>query len=184
MKQKTLLNKENSLLLIVDLQEKLVLSIKKAKTVIKNVVKLIKVAKILNIPILLTEQKNLGKTVKEIKKEIDKINPILKIEFNCFNNKNFKKQISKIKKKQIILVGLEAHICILETALGAPQKYKIFVIEDAVSSRNLNDLKVAIERMRMKEIEILTAEMVIFELLKKAGTQEFKKILPLVKEKT
>jgi nicotinamidase-related amidase len=184
MKQKTLLNKENSLLLIVDLQEKLVPSIKKAKTVIKNVVKLIKVAKILNIPILLTEQKNLGKTVKEIKEEIDKINPILKIEFNCFDNKNFKKQISKIKKKQIILVGLEAHICILETALGAPQKYKIFVIEDAVSSRNLNDLKVAIERMRMKEIEILTAEMVIFELLKKAGTQEFKKTLPLVKEKT
>ena len=182
MKQNLLLIKEKCALIIVDVQEKLAQVVKKTEIVIKNIIKLIKLAKILNIPIVITEQKNLGETAKEIKNEIGKINPILKIKFNCFDNENFRKQISKIKKKELILVGFEAHICILQTALGAPQKYKIFVVEDAVSSRNLSDSKAAIERMRMKGIEILTTEMVIFELLKKAGTEEFKKVLPLVKE--
>jgi isochorismate hydrolase len=182
MKQNYLLSKEKSVLVIIDLQEKLVPVVKNPERVIKNIVKLIKLAKILKIPILFTEQKNLGETIKEIKNEIGKTNPILKLEFNCFDNENFRRQILKIKKKGLILVGLEAHICILQTAIGAPKNYKIFVVQDAISSRNLNDLKAAIERMRIKGIEILTTEMVIFELLKKAETEEFKKVLPLVKE--
>jgi nicotinamidase-related amidase len=183
MKQSKLLNKNQCALVIIDVQERLLKAIKEKDRTIKNIVKLVKVAQILKIPIIVTKQKNLGEIAKEVKKEVGEIKSVSKVEFNCFDNKDFGKEIAKTKRKELILVGFEGHICILQTALSAPKRYRIFVVEDAISSRKLEDLQIAIERLRRSEVEILSTEMVIFELIKKAETEEFKKVLPLIKDK-
>jgi nicotinamidase-related amidase len=182
MKNPKILNKDECLSIVIDVQERLIRFIQEGERVVKNILKLLKLAKILKIPIIFTQQKNLGEVLEEIKKEGGDSKVISKLEFNCFENKEFKEKISKMKRKKLILVGFESHICILETALGAPKSYKIFVVQNCISSRKLLDHNVAIERMRKNGIEVLTAEMVVFELLKKGGTHEFKKFLPLIKE--
>ena len=177
----SLLSKEDCVLVVIDMQKKLVPVITGADKAIENVIKLVKLAKILQLPIVLTEQQNLGDTVDEIKSEISEIGPITKITFSCFGLKEFADHISRLNRKTLILTGIESHICVTQTALDAPPEYSIHTVSDAVASRSPHNWEIALDRMRQSDVTITSTEMLMYELLRKAGTDEFRAALPLVK---
>ena len=177
----SLLSKEDCVLVVIDMQKKLVPVITGADKAIENVIKLVKLAKILQLPIVLTEQQNLGDTVEGIRSEIKEIQPISKITFSCFALEEFSDYISRLNRKTLILTGIESHICVTQTALDAPDEYSIHVVSDAVASRAPHNLKIALDRMQRGGATITSTEMAMYELLRKAGTDEFRAALPLVK---
>jgi len=179
-----LISKDEPALIVIDFQDKLFTHIAEKETLLENLEKLIKFMHITKIPIIVTEQypKGLGSTVPEIKNLISDFKPIEKLEFSCFGSQEFKKALEKTGKKTLILAGIETHICVTQTAIeGLENGYKIYVVEDATSSRTLQDKATAINRMRQNGATIVSTEMLIYEILKKAGTPEFKETLKLVK---
>ena len=178
---KNLLERDDSILIVIDVQDRLMPVIANREKVIHNIIRLIKFSKIIGLPVILTEQEKLGSTVSEIKKEIPDLTPITKSAFSCFLCNEFVEQIHQHGKKRLILTGVETHVCIAQTALLALPEFIVHVVNDAVSSRTLENFTVGIERMRQSGAIITSTEMVIFELLKKAGTDEFRAALQLVK---
>ncbi len=176
-----LISAKDSLLLIVDVQEKLMPVISNNDEVIANIVRLVKFANIINMPVIFTEQVKLGKTAPEIMTEHNGLNPIQKREFGCFSNDEFVNHIASLDVSTLIVAGVEAHVCISQTVTGALEKYNVHVVSDAVSSRTIQNRKVGLDRMQNNGAVITSTEMVIFELLKCAGTEEFREALRLVK---
>jgi len=184
--EKFLLNKENTALLIVDIQDRLAAAMKDKvrEDVIKNCLNLIALSKMISIPIILTEQypKGLGQTVAEIKEALAEYKPIEKIAFNCCYEQNFLDEIKKLNKKTILLTGMETHICVLQTCAGLLQEgYYVHLVRDAVCSRLKENWKTGIEFMRNAGAVITCTETVLFQLLKVAGTEEFKAISKRIK---
>ncbi|MEM2146665.1 MAG: hydrolase [Candidatus Jordarchaeaceae archaeon] len=180
----SLASKEETSLIIIDVQEKLFIQISENEKLVEKLIKLIRFAQILEIPIVLTEQypKGLGQTIPAIKCLLPSLQPIEKMEFSCFGSSKFVDTLSKIKARTLILTGIETHICVMQTAIeGLKNNYKIYVVEDATSSRNLQDKSIAIQRMIHNGATIVSTEMLIYELLRKAGTPQFKKSLEIVK---
>ncbi len=181
------INPEETLLVITDIQEKLVSAMKKdvAEEVIKNNILLIETAKIFNIPLILTEQypKGLGKTVEEIKNSLPEYKPIEKVTFSSLLEPEFEKELTKYSNiKKIILTGIETHICVWQTFLDLVKKgYTVFVPKDAVCSRKKLDWKAGLELINSAGGIVTTTEILVFQLLKRAGTQEFKALLKFIK---
>jgi len=176
-----LLKGDDVLLLVIDMQERLLPAIAEKERVIENTLKLVKFARIIGVPILLTEQQNLGETTPEIRAELGALQPIIKLEFDCFESRAFAERIRHLNRNTLIIAGIEAHICVAQTALHARARYAAQVVSDAVSSRSRHNGEVALDRMRQAGVTITSAEMVIYELLGKAGTEEFREALKLVK---
>jgi nicotinamidase-related amidase len=176
-----MIEKSDSLLVVVDIQEKLMPAITDNKKVIDNVRRLLEFSQIIDLPVILTEQENLGATLPEVKQEIPEYSPILKITFDAFLCDEFVKQVHKAKRNTLILTGIEAHICVAQTALHALPEFKVQVVSDAVSSRTAHNRTTGLERMRQSGVVITSTEMAIFELLQRAGTEEFRQALKLVK---
>ena len=179
-----LILKEGTVLVIIDVQEKLFSHMVEKVLIVKNLKKLINLAKIMKISIVLTEQypKGLGSTIPQIKRLLPAIDPIEKIEFSCLGSDKFNKVITELKAKTLIVAGIEAHICVTQTAIEALSNgYVVCVVSDAISSRIIEDKITALERMRHEGVVIVSTEMLIYELLKKAGTPEFKEMLKYVK---
>jgi isochorismate hydrolase len=176
-----LIEREDSVLLVIDIQEKLMPVIANREKVIDNTIRLLKFSEIIGLPVILTEQEKLGCTVPEIKQEIPNLQPITKLTFNCFLRDEFVEQIRQMGRKTLILTGVETHVCVAQTALYAAPHFRVHIVSDAVSSRSVDNWNVGIERMRQSGAIITSTEMLIFELLKEAGTDEFRTVLPLVK---
>ena len=176
-----LIKRKDSILAVIDVQEKLVPAISNSRKVIENIVKLIQFAKIIEMPIVLTEQKKLGATIGEIKTELPGLAPIEKIEFSAYKNSRFIKKIHELSRTNIIITGIETHICIAQTALELIPEFNVHVIYDASSSRSEEDMDIALQRLSQSGVVVSSTEMVIYELLEKAGTSEFKKTLNLIK---
>ena len=175
------LAKQNTALIVIDIQERFLPVIKNINKLIKNTIKLVKSFQLMNIPLIVTEQysKGLGKTDKRIIKELKSYKPIEKISFNCFDEKKFK--IDK-KIKNLVICGIESHVCVIQTVLAALEKgFNVYLVKDAVSSRKLSDYNIALERAKQEGVKLVSTEMVIFQLLKKAGTKEFKEISKIIK---
>ena len=169
-------------LIIIDFQERLARHISGIDEVLKNSVKLVKACKILEVPMILTEQIKLGATVKEIREVID-VKPIEKSSFSCAGCPEFNHILEKINPRRCVLIGIEAHICVLQTALDLRDRgYEIHVAVDCIGSRRELDKQIAIQRMIMKDITPTTSETVIYEILKTAQHKKFKQILEIVKE--
>jgi nicotinamidase-related amidase len=184
MSNEGLISREGTVLVIIDVQEKLFPLIFEKEKILNNILKLIRFAKIINMPVVLTEQypKGLGQTIPEIKEIIPEIKPIEKVEFSCFGSEKFRLLLKDLRAKTLIISGIETHICVAQTSLeGLSSGYKICVISDATSSRKLEDKNVALERMRQSGIIVASTEMIIYELLRAAGTQEFREALKLIK---
>jgi nicotinamidase-related amidase len=182
-KHTSIAKRNESVLLIIDLQEKLYPHIFERNKILLNIEKLIKVAKILKIPIIITEQEKLGRTIKQIREILEEdYQPIRKISFSCMESKKFRNKIKNLKRKNFIIVGIEAHICVEQTALDLlANNYKVHVVRDAVSSRKKGDIGIAIDKIGKSGAIITSTEMVIYELLESAGTKEFKQVLEIVK---
>jgi len=178
------IKKENTALLIIDLQEKLIPSIYKFEDLLDNTIKLIKGCRILNIPIIVSEQypKGLGKTIDLISNHLGDFQPITKTEFSCMENLEFQKHLKSFEKRNIIVCGIEAHICVQQTVLDLMDKdYKPIIIYDCISSRNKFNKKIAFKRMRDYGSDFTTCEGILFELLLHSKSNEFKSISEIVK---
>jgi len=178
-----IMQREKTAFVLVDVQEKFIPVIHGLDRVIKNSNVLIRAAGILGIPLIVTEQypKGLGKTCERIKLPKDS-KVIEKVHFSCFGSGEFLKELEKLKVKSIILFGIEAHVCVLQTALDALKNgFEVHIVADAVSSRSAENKSIAIERMRQSGAFIASTEMIIFQLMEKSGTVEFRQISKLIK---
>jgi nicotinamidase-related amidase len=175
---------ENTVLVVIDFQERLFPVMHDKEKLLRNAVKLIKGASVLEIPIILTEQypKGLGPTIPEIKELIPDIKPIEKVCFNCCDEETFSKALETTKRKQVLIAGIEAHICVYQTAMAlARAGYEVQVVGDCVASRNPENKLAALFKMSAVGISPTTTEMALFELLKVAKGDKFKQISSIVK---
>jgi len=171
-------------LVVVDIQEKFVPVIHELPRVIQNTLRLINGAAILRVPIFATEQyrKGLGATVPEIASAIPEFAPMEKNSFSCCGAPGFIEALRDKVVQDVILCGIEAHVCVTQTCLGLLDAgFRPFVVADAISSRTPENHRLGVERMRDAGAIIVSTEMILFELLERAGTDEFKKMLTLVK---
>jgi nicotinamidase-related amidase len=173
-------------LIVVDIQEKLLPPIFNKDTMVKNAQLLIRLAKILSIPAMVTTQysKGLGGTVTEIAWSLGEVRTIDKVEFSCFGSDEFRSGLKMLpgNRNTLLLCGMEAHICVTQTALGALNDgYLVHVASDAVGARAEWNWKVGLDRMRAAGAVISSTEMMMYELLRCSGTQQFKELLPYIK---
>jgi nicotinamidase-related amidase len=179
------LNVENSVILVIDIQERLIPVMKEKvfKKTKANVIRLLESADILNVPVLATQQytKGLGNTDSDIMSLI-KLPYIEKITFSCCGEPNFNKTLKDKNIKNVIVTGMEAHICVLQTVVELLKyNFNVHVVSDAVISREKFNWKTGLEYMRDAGAIITVTETVLFQLLKKSGTSEFKQITKLIK---
>ncbi len=178
------LNARETLLVIIDIQERLAAAMAEKDRVVANALHLIELAKLHHIPILLTEQfpRGLGPTLKEIKESLPAYEPFEKVSFNCCREEGFPTLLAAAGRKKVLLTGMETHICILQTALGLLEEgYDVHVIQDAVCSRTTNNFQVGIEFLRDAGAVITTTETVLFQILERAGSPEFKVLSKRIK---
>lgn len=175
-----LMDKNNSLLLIIDVQEHLAPVMDSPRQVISNCSKLISVAKKMNVPFIITEQypKGLGPTMFDLRQAAgEDAKYFSKLHFSCAKEPEIMKAVEESGKKQIIIAGAETHICITQTAIELKHLgYEVFVVSNASSSRDAVQNVLGLQRMSKNGIDIVTTEMVLFEWLEQAGTDEFKEI--------
>ena len=179
-----LIKPEKSCLIVIDMQERLVPAMQAPARTIKNAGILIQAAKRLDVPILLTEQypKGLGTTVPEVAKHTNDVPMLEKVHFSCMKDEKFASRFRKLNRKQAVIAGMEAHICVLQTAASLMEEgYQIFVVTDATSSRTAESEKACLDRLGAAGAGIVTTEMVVFEWLGKAGTPQFRDLLGLMK---
>jgi nicotinamidase-related amidase len=171
-------------LVVVDIQDRLLPQIFEKERLVQQIVLLLKGAAILRLPVFVTEQyrKGLGVTAPEIAAAIRPFAPMEKVTFSACGADGF---IPSLKAKEItdvILCGMESHICMLQTCLDLLERgFRVFVVADAVSSRTQENWRLGLERMRDAGAVIASVEMVLFELLERAATEEFKQVLALVR---
>ncbi len=176
--------RNNTIALIVDVQERLFPHILEHEILEKNIIILIRGLKALNIPIVVTEQykKGLGPTILSLHESLGDFHAYEKMCFSCYDESSIKSKIESFKPRTVILTGVEAHVCVLQTCIDLIESgYVPVVVEDCVSSRKPNDKKIAIERMRRDGAIITSYESILFELARISGTDEFKVISKLVK---
>jgi nicotinamidase-related amidase len=176
-----LICREHSVLVVIDVQERLMPVISRQDRVIDNVVRLLKFSQIEGLPVILTEQEKLGDTLPRIMEARPDLRPVRKLDFDCFGCREFVETTRGLGKKTLIIAGVEAHICVAQTALHAVPEFTVHAVSDATSSRTEENWQVALERMRQAGVVVTSTEMVIYELLQRAGTDEFRATLPLVK---
>jgi nicotinamidase-related amidase len=168
-------------LVVIDIQEKLLPPIHENQRLVRNSQLLIRLAKILSLPVFVTTQyvKGLGQIIPEIASLLPQVTPLDKLEFGCFGNGEFCSSVANLSNRNtLLLCGMETHICVLQTALGAlAQGHRVHVAADAVSSRTELNWQLGLERMRDAGAVISSTEMMIYELLGKSGTPAFKEML-------
>ncbi len=185
------LNAQSSFLIMIDLQEKLLPAIFNNTQIISNSTKLLTAANVLNIPLIVSQQytKGIGDTVPELKKLLPENQNILeKTEFSCCQNEKFSDAFLNMKfdsgsRDTAVLFGVESHICVLGTAIDLIEKYNlnVAIAVDSCGSRTEDNHKYAIEAARDLGCFVIPTETIIYHMLGKAGTPEFKKLLPLFK---
>jgi nicotinamidase-related amidase len=173
-------------LIVIDIQEKLLPPIFQKEQLVKNSQLLIRLAGILKVPVLMSTQysQGLGKTVPEIASLLPGTDPIDKQMFSCFGSDVFCSLLKRLpgNRNTVLLCGMESHICVTQTALGALREgYLVHVASDAVSSRTEWNWKIGLERMRAAGAVISSTEMMIYELMRSSGSPAFKELLPYLK---
>ena len=179
-----LLKPQTTALLIIDIQERILPVINNYQRVVDNTLKLIKGFKVLSLPIYFTEQypKGLGPTIQSIKEELADLKPFNKMSFSCSGAENLFDELNTKNLKQIVVCGIEAHVCVQQTVLDLIENgFQVNLASDAVSSRKEIDYSVALQRMQHHGAELTTTEAILFELLNVCGTPQFKEVSKIVK---
>ncbi len=177
-----LLDRDRSRLLIIDLQERLLPVMQNANHCVLRCVRLVQGAQLLGIPVSATEQypKGLGSTVSELKTLLGPCHE--KLRFSSADVLDWATQVQPDVRDQVVLAGIEAHVCVQQTALDLVARgFRVFVVADAVSSRSLIDQQVAFNRMVACGVTITTLEAVLFEWCETASDPLFKQVSALVK---
>jgi len=179
-----LIDREQSLLLVVDVQERLAPAIHDGTAAIAGNRRLLAGAGHLGIPILVSEQyvRGLGPTVADLLPLPTGARRFDKTHFACTREPGFLEQLAETGRRQILVTGMEAHVCVLQTVLGLLDAgYAVFLVADAAASRTPENHAAAVARARAAGAHIVTTEMVLFEWLERAGTDDFRALLPLIK---
>jgi nicotinamidase-related amidase len=181
-----LLDAKDSLLLVVDPQGSLMHKVFDTDRIVGVIKKLVSIARELTVPILITEHypEGLQPSIPEIKAHLgEDYKPITKIIFSCYGSKELRGAVEDSGRKTLVLVGIETHICVLQTALQFKEAgYRVVVVQDGVSCRSKADHEAAIRRMERSGVETVTWEMAAYEWMRRADTPEFKRVLPYIKE--
>jgi nicotinamidase-related amidase len=176
---------ERTALLAVDLQEKLLPAIAGHERVLRNSLLLLRLAGILEIPVVITTQyaKGLGPSVPEVLAAAPGIVPLDKLAFGCFRDEGFCARLAALAgRDQLVVAGIEAHICVMQTVLGAVDRgYAVHVASDATGSRTEENRRIGLARMERTGAVLSSAEMAIYELLGRSGSDAFKAMLPYLK---
>ena len=176
-----LVRREECLLVLIDVQERLLPAMAKKNEIEENVTRLARFAALTAIPVLCTEQVKLGSTVPELLHALRGGCVIGKSHFNCFREHEFAEAVEMANRPVLVLAGIEAHICVWQTAASGLASHRVLVVSDAIGSRNPSNKTVAMERLRSSGAVITSTEMFIYEILQRGGTEEFKAVLGLVK---
>ncbi len=181
------LNREEAILVVVDVQERLVPAIHADlyPASLKNIRIIIEAAAALGVPIVVTEQypKGLGQTVQDVRETLaGKDHRVLaKVTFSCARNEEFLAAIASAGRRQVLIVGMETHVCVYQTSVDlASAGYSVFVLDDAVSSRFLHNYRSGLQALRDAGCTVFSTETAVFQLLKEAATPEFRKVAPFV----
>ncbi len=177
-------NRSDCVLLVIDVQDHIIDTIAEHEVTVENIKALIGAARVLNVPVMATQQENLGEIVPELKNLVSDSPNFRKLSFSCCGDSVFMRKLQEVGRKTVIACGIETHICVLQTVLDLlTHGYQVLLVKDGTSSHALIDRETAIERMRGAGAMIGTTEAAIYELTEKAGTDEFRKILEIVKER-
>ncbi len=178
------LSAENSLVLIIDIQDRLVAALDK-DVIVANAVKVASAAKLLSIPVLLTEQypKGLGHTVPQLQQALPENSEVVeKTFFNALLEDGMLEKIKSYGKKQIVIFGIETHICVHQTASALVEAgFEVYVIKDACASRSKYEFKQGIDAMQANGVKVSCVEIALFEWLKGAKNPKFKEVQALIK---
>ena len=178
------LKRQGSVLVVVDIQEKLLPAINDFISVLDRSVKMVKAAQALAVPMLFTQQytKGLGPTHTGLTGLIPEFSSIEKTTFNCFGASGFEARLAELETQTLVLIGIEAHICVCQTALEALRRgYSVHVVADAVGSRTTANKSIGLERVRQAGGVITGTELTIYEWVERSDSDGFKLILPLLK---
>jgi nicotinamidase-related amidase len=174
----------DSALLVIDMQERLVPAMQAPARTIRNTRVLIAAAREMEVPILLTEQypRGLGHTVPEVAQAAGDAPVLEKLHFACMDDPGFATAFRALGRRQAVIAGMEAHICVVQTAASLMEEgIEVFVVSDATASRTLESEEACIRRLSALGAGIVTTEMAVFEWLGRAGTPAFKRLLHLIK---
>jgi nicotinamidase-related amidase len=176
-----MLARDRTLLVAIDFQQRMLPHIPERERLLSRAGTLLRAARLFGLPVLATEQRKLGPTAPEL--SIDEP-PIEKVTFNCVLEPRFSDALAECNRAQVILMGIETHICVLQTALHLKQNgYEVHVAVDCTDSRHGVDRNTALTRLSQQGIVLTTAETAVYELLVRADAPEFRDVLALVKER-
>ena len=180
------LRADHTLLLVVDLQMRLLPAIANRRQVLRNSLLLLRLADLIQLPVLLTTQyeKGLGATVPEVLAAAPGVAPLDKVSFGCFGDETILARLAaQPGRDQLLVAGIESHICVAQTVLGALDRgYQVHVASDAVGSRTEANREVGLSRMEHAGALLSSAEMAIYELLARSDGEAFRRMLPYLKE--
>lgn len=176
-----LIEMSECVLALIDMQDKLLNIMSERDKTLDNNVKLAKFAGIVGLPVLVTEQENLGPTSPALSEEIPGFDPVMKMDFDACREPEFLEALRRTGGSTVAVTGIESHICVAQTVLHLLPDYEVHVIADAVASRDPSNREVALDRMREAGAVISSTEMFMYELLVRAGTDRFREVLKLVK---
>ena len=179
-----MLKSQDSVLIIVDVQGKLAHRMHRKERLFEQLGKLIKGAQVLSVPILWVEQnpEGLGPTIPEIADLLSDVEPIPKLSFSCCGCDRFMQALRFLSRKQILIAGIETHVCVYQTAVDLLNAgYEVQIVADAVSSRTEENKQIGLSRIKDAGAALTSTEMALFEMLKVAKGAQFKEILNIVK---
>lgn len=182
--KKTTIRRDKAVIVVIDIQERLLPAMKNQTEIARKAAMLIRGARILGTPILVTEQypKGLGRTVPEIKEALGEIQPIEKTSFSVLGEPDFLEAFKELNRQDVIICGIESHVCVEQSALGfLNQGCRVYIMEDAVGSRSDGDKEVARHRMAEAGCIGSTVEAALFEMVGDAKDPSFKEISNLIK---
>ena len=171
-------------LLVIDVQSRLLPVMHEPQTLLENLIKAIKGFQLLEIPILLTEQypQGLGPTVPELRSLLSSQNPIEKNSFSCCNEEKFLTELRSLNRSQVVVCGIEAHICVCQTCLDLQNRgYEVFLLTDAIASRKNSDRELTLRVLEKEGINLTGVEMALFSLLETCRHPRFKEIAAVIK---
>jgi hypothetical protein len=179
-----MINRESALLVVIDIQGNLFQAMQDKENLLVNAFKMIKGAKVFNLPILASEQmpEKLGPTIESVRRELDGVEPIGKESFSSWQNNHFREKLEALGRRTAIIIGIECHVCVYQTAIDLIENdYCVYIVTDAVSSRTAENCSAGLAAMQSAGAKITSTEMVLFELLRTAADAHFKEIHKIVK---
>ena len=179
--QDRLIRRETSVLMVVDVQSRLMPHIHEGAAAVHNIARLLRFADIIGLPVVWVEQIKLGETVEPLRGQLGDREPFVKSTFSALRCDPLRERLEELAPTHLVLTGIEAHVCVGQTAIDALGSYGVHVVSDATSSRSPRDRDAGLERVRRAGGVVTTTEMTIFELLERAGTDEFREVLELVR---